>query len=471
MEKKAYILLDFINKKNKFTFQNELDLINSINCGKITLEEAAEIQRKMKNITKILENITFPSAPCKDGYFYIKLSNPHQKGKRKTLKAKTITALREKAYEYILQVQICKPTFKELFNLAEQNRIDITQDVEKSVSVKHTNSKHLSRYNKFIAGTDFEMMPINKITVCDITALVENNIKSGKLKKKKALSEFIAILNEVYKYAFTHDDILNPYDSVLDKMDWEVYRNSLEDITPPSQRAFSDLQIKQILEEINKKHEKNPDYMPAYALELIIMTGLRRGEVPVLKRSDIEYLEQYNAYILNVTREQLVSHEPSNKPGKKYKEVYIEVNHTKTHKDRSIPITGDMKAFIDHVLTICDTYYPDSEYLFPARNDIGCLTVNMVYNYFRRILQRLNIPMSHDLTKGTHAFRRTVGTDLLNNSNGNIELVADILGNSPDVIRKNYKINTNIEKGLAVFGQSKYCHAVTSRDLEVLKYA
>ena len=48
--------------------------------------------------------------------------------------------------------------------------------------------------------------------------------------------------------------------------------------------------------------------------------------------------------------------------------------------------------------------------------------------------------MSHDLTKGTHAFRRTVGTDLLNNSNGNIELVADILGNSPDVIRKNYKI-------------------------------
>ena len=65
----------------------------------------------------------------------------------------------------------------------------------------------------------------------------------------------------------------------------------------------------------------------------------------------------------------------------------------------------------------------------------------------------------------------TVGTDLLNNSNGNIELVADILGNSPDVIRKNYKINTNIEKGLAVFGQSKYCLAVTSRDLEVLKYA
>ena len=49
--------------------------------------------------------------------------------------------------------------------------------------------------------------------------------------------------------------------------------------------------------------------------------------------------------------------------------------------------------------------------------------------------------MSHDLAKGTHAFRRTVGTDLLNNSNGNIELVADILGNSPDVIQKNYKIN------------------------------
>lgn len=106
-----------------------------------------------------------------------------------------------------------------------------------------------------------------------------------------------------------------------------------------------------------------------------------------------------------------------------------------------------MESYIKRLLEVVDTYYPGSMYLFPANNETGTITNNSVYNLLRRILKKHNIPISREFIRGTHSFRRNVTTELLNVSNGNELLVSDIMGNSPEVIRKNYRVKNYDLKG------------------------
>lgn len=48
--------------------------------------------------------------------------------------------------------------------------------------------------------------------------------------------------------------------------------------------------------------------------------------------------------------------------------------------------------------------------------------------------------------RGTHAFRRNAITKVINNSNGNVVLTAQMYGNSPETIRKHYYVGEDIER-------------------------
>ena len=70
----------------------------------------------------------------------------------------------------------------------------------------------------------------------------------------------------------------------------------------------------------------------------------------------------------------------------------------------------------------------------------------MVYQFFRRMCGKLDIPISKDRIRGTHAFRRNAITEVINKSSDNVVLTVQILGNSPETIRKHYYVGEDIDR-------------------------
>ena len=209
-------------------------------------------------------------------------------------------------------------------------------------------------------------------------------------------------------------------------------------------RVHSDAEEKLILDEIHRHQRRKPYYIPAYALEMQILTGTRRGEIPPLRKTDVH--EKY----IEFSREQITV----KKFGDRL-EYFEIVDHTKTYRNRYFPCSDILREFLERLSAVHEKYYPDSIYLFPADNDNGVITNNTVYGYYRRICNKLGIKLCRDEIKGTHSFRRNAITDVVNASGGNLVLAAKLFGNSPAVACKNYYTGINESDALAALNRRR----------------
>ena len=146
-----------------------------------------------------------------------------------------------------------------------------------------------------------------------------------------------------------------------------------------------------------------------------------------MRRSDVH--EDY----IEFSREQLTVRRFNDIP-----EHFTIVNHTKTHKNRRFPMSDALRDLLNRLYVVLDEYYPDSIYLFPAKNENGVISNNATYFFYRRICSNLGIELDHDAMKGTHSFRRNAISDVINSTGGNLVLASQLFGNSPLVACKNY---------------------------------
>ena len=115
------------------------------------------------------------------------------------------------------------------------------------------------------------------------------------------------------------------------------------------------------------------------------------------------------------------------------------------------------QAFFEKLLKIHDKYYPDSPFLFPGNTETGCLSCDAIEAYHQRSCGKLNIPISMEFKRGPHAFRRTRITEVVNNTGGNVVLAAQMYGNSPETIRKNYYTGDALENPNHRLSRWFYC--------------
>ena len=128
-------------------------------------------------------------------------------------------------------------------------------------------------------------------------------------------------------------------DNLYNRVDFKKYNDMLVRDIPISERIHSDEDMERILAFIHEKQAKQPNYIPAYALEGQIIMGLRRGEVPPLMWSDI-----IGGCIL-ISKEQITVKKGENNP----KEYFEIVHHTKTWKDRKFPVTDEIQEWLDRI--------------------------------------------------------------------------------------------------------------------------
>ncbi len=116
----------------------------------------------------------------------------------------------------------------------------------------------------------------------------------------------------------------------------------------------------------------------------------------------------------------------------------------------------DLNEYLRRLLTMLDTYYPGSEYLFPdKKTDLGVINNNTVYRLYSRICKKLGIKISRDEIKGTHSFRRNAITDVVNSTGRNMVLASKLYGNSPEVACKNYYTGIDLNEALEALNNRK----------------
>lgn len=428
--------------------ENQKDSVN-LNAGSSALQEEMARERIVRDKILGSYNFTFPNGPCKsDGCYHLHLHNAEGKTISRTVKAKTIEELKDKIYKYHKDMLPFSLTFAEMFQQAQQ---DVFRYVKQDSDAYHSKLNSFNRrqqlFDRFITGTSWEKKKITTFTVQDIDDLILHNLQRYDLRTR-ALSSLKSIIRMTFDYAVSHGCIkYNPYPD----LDSRRYRDLLVPDAPVRERGYTEDELNRILNYLHQKEESDPRCTTSWALELVVICALRRGEVPPLRLEDIQWGRQPGLY-LHRTLLEVRNTDSDNKIG------YYPVEHTKTHKDRLYPMSDQLKEFLDRYLPIRNAHYPTSPFLFPARRwdnknhrweEGGMITDQTIPSFYSRMCTQLGIKRDSSCIRGTHAFRRNAITDTMVASGGNIDLTAQIFGNSPETIRKAYLLDMNYDAKLA----------------------
>jgi integrase len=293
---------------------------------------------------------------------------------------------------------------------------------EKALSVQNSLVRRRQTYNRFFTGTSFEQMGVQDITARDIERIYAHNLRRYDLRKK-AVIDMRCALKSVFDYSMRHGIIeVNPYLSC----DFDEYKDMIVPDSKISERGYSRDEMQRVMEYLHRKQfgSQRTTYAP-FALELQILCGLRRGEVPPLRWADL------HDGVIEIHREQITLKATGGRP--EHDEI---VGHTKTWTDRIYPITDSVMDLLKRIKTA--QFYDEykGQYLFPAKS--GCISNSTVYQFYRRMCDALDIPVRPDRIRGTHAFRRNAITDVINRTGGNSVMASQLFGNSPQVAEKHY---------------------------------
>lgn len=394
----------------------------------LTIEDVRKLYETMEQ-KEVLSKYNFPTKPSSDGYYHIWVADKTTKNGRKQLKAKNIDNLKEKVYSHEKGINgRVRKTFKDVFEILLKEKLRYVTDPDRIPSVNNTIIHMRQAYNRFFRGTKLETMYIDQISKSDLESCFYDILVGGHCKKK-AFFECRGIVKQVLSLAYEQYWINeNPYF----RISFRKYNDMIVQSTPIMKRVHSDLDLDRMVAYLHEHQQKKPDYMPAYALELQIIAGLRRGEIPPIEWSDVTETG------LRINKEQILV---------RGKESYNKiVNHTKNYVDRTFPMTNDLRDFFERLRIVDETYFPGNTHCFPNPNtENGVITNNAVYPFYVRMCNKLNIQIDKDSIKGPHSFRRNGITRVANNPNGNIMMASQIYGNSPKSASSHYYSGIDLE--------------------------
>lgn len=408
-----------------------------INRGIISFEDAMSLSED-KLMNKILKQVhpysIFYSES--DNRWHTTIADETNIRGRKPIARKKKSDLEKFLFEHYNLHESCIPevkkTFEEIFDLVQERKLQFIKDPEKLLSAQNTQIKARSDYKRYFANTDFATTPIDEITKKDVEQICLYNLTRYDLKKK-AFASLRGILKSVFDMAYSEYWIS---DNLYQRMDFNIFKNLYTAETPIEERIHSDQEVSAIINELHRKEQSRPKYSSVWALEMQILMGARRGELPALTWDDI------TDTCICISKEQLTTGND-----------FVIVNHTKNYKTRFFPLTKDLKDFLSRLKIMHDKYYPDSKYLFPADTDNGAITNRAVYLVYRKICHKLGIEIQKDNIRGPHSFRRNAITDVVNKTNGNIVMASELFGNTPEVAKKNYFTGTDLSIATTVLDE------------------
>ncbi len=166
--------------------------------------------------------------------------------------------------------------------------------------------------------------------------------------------------------------------------------------------------------------------MAPYAILFAAFTGVRVGELSVLKWEDIRDDPFTGGRFILINRSE--SYNPVDNS--------YEIRDVKNHKDRIYPVTPQIQELLDTLKKVQEEHHLSCEWLFPDGNG-GHIHKNPIRDCFRNRCKMVGITK-----KGTHALRRTLNSELRISGVSSV-MAASLIGNSTFVNDKHYTFDVS----------------------------
>lgn len=385
---------------------------------------AAEIEKEMTQREAILTKHVYKITQGKDGNWrtYLPLADGRKQVKRKDRPdVEDVVIAHYK--EFREDSALATITFKDCYEkMIETHSLSFTSP--------NTIYKYESDYKRFFNDTAFESMDIADINEETIRGFILNTVKTLKLPKKSCRDLCGYIRNTLKSARINRLISENPFEYIEVKY---FYPHCTEKVRTSNERTISNEEMTLLYERFQEDYIKRPTYMPTYAVEFASLTGMRVGEIAVLRWSEISddtitirHSEKFN----RTTGERTIG-------------------DTKNHQIRYFPLTEEIKALLKRIKETEWKYGFISEFVFSDEN--GRVFSSKIADCAKVKSKQAGIP-----TKTIHSFRRTLSSKLKCNGVPST-VVGAIMGHSEQVNEQYYTYDVSDIKTKA-----RYVQAVTT---------
>ncbi len=241
----------------------------------VDADEVIELMKKIDYVNQHHKN-AISHHVATDGdpldYYYTRLPDGN-----KRLKGVTKEVLIDKLYDYYCGGNI-DYSFKAMFLSAIDEKVRTEAPKEKTIRDYHAS------YKRFISN-EFGARDIRKITPSCVKEYIQS-VTQEQSPTKKSFYKFKGVLNLTFEYAINPERryiSINP----VPKQNRAFNKNCIESSHNPEDKAFQPYEIQLIKETLWKRINSQEYDVNGYAILFSIETGVREGEIPSLKWSDI----------------------------------------------------------------------------------------------------------------------------------------------------------------------------------------
>ena len=320
--------------------------------------------------------------------------------------------------------QTGRMTFSQLYTEWIQYKKQFVKAANKKRSISPTTIRRYERdFTNYIKGYPIENMEIQLIKTPQLEIMIKDIIQDKDLSEKCA-GNLIVYIRQAFAYARRSGYINEDPAEILDRA---LLLSMCRFILPKNDedKVLTINELAELREAVLRHEIRHPSYMPDYAIELAILTGMRVGELAALHWGDVddEYIHiDYSEHRLDY----------SDKPSE------LVIDEPKSGKHRKLQMTDDIKRIFWKIKHI--GFRSEEGFIFCDSNgkrytghDISCAVTRRAEEAG---IRRTSI----------HGIRRTVSS-LLNTVLPQ-KVVADMLGHTERVNEQHYNFSTaeNAEK-------------------------
>lgn len=391
-------------------------LYQEIKAGILTLTDIQEQVTMTKKQVLELHKKMYNYWQGKNGKWYSYLPKEGvEPPKGKQIESVSEEKLNCKILDYYLETEKEKakqknscPTFLEVYAMWRKLK-DLELD-DNSICKYNTDCK------RFFEGTHFAEIPINQINENTIRLFVLETVKELKLCKK-ACGKFFGYIKNVIRYARIEKIILENPTEFLETKDLTKH---CEEVERDGTSYYTDKELLILLKGLHSHYDDLPSYMPAYAIELAIYTGMRVSELSTLKWVDIA--------------DGCISINKSAKYNRLKNEYSI--GKTKTKKSRVYPIDEQITELLKRINLVQTEHGILCEWIFTDGNG-GYVHAGNITSYMTRLCKECGLNGG-----GITKLRKTTSSDLQTNGTPKA-VVASMLGHTIEVNEKYYTYDTS----------------------------
>lgn len=299
------------------------------------------------------------------------------------------------------EVENGKRTFGDIYYEWVSYKETFVKVANKKKGISPSTIKRYKRdFEKCIKGSILDRTPIEKVTSILLEKFLKEMIVKHNLSESFA-KNILGYVRNVFEYAIRNRYISTNEFLFVDKALLLAFVAS----KPPkkdSDRVLTKKETKALYEAIRRHQQAHPYYMPDYAIELALMTGMRVGELAALRWNDI----RYGALHIDFSEHRLDFDD----------HCELVIDEPKNLKHREFPLNDNIEELLERIKALSI----DSEFIFARENGVR-YTAHDISCACDRRASEAGIKKT-----SVHGIRRTVASEM--RKIANIKIVSNLLG-------------------------------------------